>query len=803
MTKKAPWTPLQQDKLDEIATLFSKIFPSSEYGDLAEQIVPYWNQKLKEAWDNKEPAIKDLDLAYDTSDPLSRISEEVVAIVYADSVSHGDEPTLDTLDAFLDQHFPAIGGLHMLPACQVAEGRFNDGYFSQVVRDRIHPSFGSNERFARLMAKHYSMADFVLNHVDTDNPIFQDYLAGNDEAADCFFIFSEQEYQQRLDAGDFAKVFRPRPFPLFTIFRRNPTDPDILSKTIQERVEMACERLSPWNVDPELVALFSIFAKVKNDQMLLDDEAALLQSAVDHLRSKGVEVENLFTVSAIQETQNTPWIFTPTIQNLSDLLKGMGWEPDQAQDLAQAYQALDAEIFGEPIRALTTFSHVQVDLNTATLAGLKLLADDFSWYLSMDFNMLRLDAANFAFKAWGTTCFGLPQVSWLMKVLYSSMDSVSPRMVANLEVNDQLSSVLTQMSDKTAPPPMMYDFHLSGITPSVFNLEDCSILPRIFEMIDRYDVPSTSIRFSLAESHDGKSVRGSMDILTIAERQALADTVQAGGGRVKFKSVRARFLTEAEWERISTECDLDRSALDARIFLKEDGGYALIDEIQDEAALLKQLDVDAESNKAIKFLLNKLLHGREPYELCCSTRDALTLLDNEDLETERYLSFYTLAFALMGRNVKSVYFNDLLGLPNDTERMGKTGELRDLKRTKSDRDQLAQQLQDSSSFTARVAPGMNALIELVNEDPALGCQGSEAQVLQNEGLPRQVAALRCHHGDEETFVLVNLSAQSQRIEMKEFQSTSLTDRLTGQDFPLKDGQLKLTMAPYQRLWLKA
>ena len=57
-------------------------------------------------------------------------------------------------------------------------------------------------------------------------------------------------------------------------------------------------------------------------------------------------------------------------------------------------------------------------------------------------------------------------------------------------------------------------------------------------------------------------------------------------------------------------------------------------------------------------------------------------------EAKRYLAFYTLAFALMGRNVKSIYFNDLLGLPNDYDRFNESGELRDLKRTKSDVQQL-------------------------------------------------------------------------------------------------------------------
>ena len=112
------------------------------------------------------------------------------------------------------------------------------------------------------------------------------------------------------------------------------------------------------------------------------------------------------------------------------------------------------------------------------------------------------------------------------------MDSVSPRMVPNLEVNAPLSSVLMQMADKQAPPPMMYDFHLASMLPAVFNREDSRPLIEIFNLIDRYDIPHESIRFSLDESHDGKSVNGSGGadpLLTYEQRRALVNLVKTNG----------------------------------------------------------------------------------------------------------------------------------------------------------------------------------------------------------------------------------------------------------------------------------
>jgi hypothetical protein len=169
-------------KLGEIQTLFSELYPSDEYGGLAARIGQYWISKLKEIWTEKPERIKTKDLKYTPKDPLSRIEQKTVVISYADSVRKAEEPTLVSLDTSLKSHFPAIRGLHMLPPCEISEELFNDGGFSQVRRDRIHGTYGTNAQFADMMEKFYSMTDLVLNHVDIEHPKFQQYLAGDDQA---------------------------------------------------------------------------------------------------------------------------------------------------------------------------------------------------------------------------------------------------------------------------------------------------------------------------------------------------------------------------------------------------------------------------------------------------------------------------------------------------------------------------------------------------------------------------------------------------------------------------------------------
>lgn len=731
------WKPLAESRTGRIAVLFAELYPVKEYGDLAARISAYWLEMLGRVWAGKPDRIRQKDLAYDPGDPLSRIQQKTVVIAYADSVHAPGEKTLVTLDRFLSRHFPAAGGLHVLPACAMAEDRFNDGGFSQISRNAIHPRFGTNRDFEQLMGKYYSMADFVLNHVDIEHAAFQAFLHGDDAAGDCFYIFSEAQYNQRLAAGDFDMIFRPRPFPLFTIFRRRPEDAGYAGMNIQEKISAMSALLAPDHLPEPIIGILSIFDKIKNDQMLLDNDYAHLVRFHNYLKQQANPApDTVLTISKIQETRHTPWIFINTIQTRADLLAVLGYDAETAARCAGRYERCDAAVFGEPVRALTTFSHVQVDLNTGTYAGLKLLADDLSWYLGMDLDMLRLDAANFAFKKWKTTCFGLPEAETLMQIIYLSMDCVSPRMAANLEVNNTLGAVLTQMTGPGDPPPMMYDFHLASLAPAVFNTANARILERIPDLIRRYDPPKTSIRFSVVESHDGKSVRGSLDLLRPGERAALAETVTANNGKIKYR---------------------------------------------------------------------KGPHGLEPYELCVSTRDALTRLDDPGLEADRFLAVYTLAFALMGRNVKSIYFNDLAGLPNDIARTNETGEFRDIKRTRSDAAALSALLEDPDAVSHRISRGINQLIAMVDADPALSPRGEEAAILTSDN--PAVAVVYDHCETHRTWVIINLTRHPQPLTVNltppdPDPSDILFDQITGGQITLLNGTCVTELKPFERLWLK-
>ncbi len=806
------WHPLDEDLLDDIDDLFGEILPESEYGRLAFDIADYWIERLEQTWANKPPRIKERDLAYEPDDPLSRIFPCTVVIAYPDSVFRENEASLVSLERFLDDYVPSAKGLHILPACRIAENRFNDGYFSQIERNAIHDRFGTNETFSRLAEKYFSMADFVLNHVDIQNPNFQAFLEGDEDAGRCFYVYSEAQYQKLKDAGAFDDIFRPRPFPLFTIFRRCPVDDIFDQMTFEQRCAAVSDILAPDFIDPAIIRIFTIFEKMKNDQMLLDHDYGHITAFREYLKKNDIDPDTLFCLSQTQESAHPPYIFKKGIDTRADLLSAAGYGPDTAKRIARRYETYDHAVFGEQVRAMTTFSHVQVDVNTSTLEGLKMLADDFSWYLGLDLNMLRLDAANYAFKKFHTTCFGLPEVRKLMKILYLSMECVAPRIVANLEINDRLGVVLSQMADKEAPPPMIYDFHLPCMLPVIFNTNNTGIIKRAFDFIRRFDIPKQSIRFSIAESHDGKSVRGSMDLLTFSERWMLAEIVTQNNGRIKYKTVPAGKCSASEFREICRETGIQYTNAVNRLFRRSPAAATdelILDQgIKTTAHLFRALGIKPDAPGqygALRFFADKVLNGREPYELCCSTIDSMVRIGDEKMEARRFLGFYTLAFALMGRNVKSIYFNDLPGLPNDLERMAKTGEYRDIKRTRSRFSDLAEKITGNDGLHPTIASGIASLIAIVDNDIALHPRGNEAEPIFS-GNPA-VAVIHNHYKNHRSLAIVNTANEKQTI-AADISATGTkpdsrwTDRFTRHSYPL-DGQfLSIDLSPYSYHWLK-
>jgi glycosidase len=128
-----------------------------------------------------------------------------VLITYGDMIQQGDEPPLQVLKRFVDQHFAgAISYIHILPFCPYSS---DDGFSVKDYR-AVNPALGEWRDIQALGQGFRLMFDLVLNHVSAKSRWFTDYVAG---VSPFRHYFIEMDPQTDLSA-----VMRPRNLPLLT-----------------------------------------------------------------------------------------------------------------------------------------------------------------------------------------------------------------------------------------------------------------------------------------------------------------------------------------------------------------------------------------------------------------------------------------------------------------------------------------------------------------------------------------------------------------------------------------------------------
>jgi len=162
----------------------------------------------------------------------------------------------------------------------------------------------------------------------------------------------------------------------------------------------------------------------------------------------------------------------------------------------------------------------------------------------------------------------------------------------------------------------------------------------------------------------------------------------------------------------------------------------------------------------------------------------------------------------MGRHVKSVFFNDLMGLKNDHKLVEQTGELRNIKRTKSDRNALERLVGEEKNSEHRIARKMNNTIALVDADPACHPRGNEAVVTVPPAQPA-IALVHNSRRHHHTLVVVNTGDKDCRITIDPADygldnGEDLVDHIRGKRLPGTPGagNITLEIEPFGRLWLK-
>jgi sucrose phosphorylase len=393
----------------------------------------------------------------------------------------------------------------------------------------------------------------------------------------------------------------------------------------------------------------------------------------------------------------------------------------------------------------TTFSADQIDLNFANPDLLLDVVEILLLYVEKGADLIRLDAIAYLWKEIGTPCIHLPQTHRVVQLLRAILDAVAPHVLLVTETNVPHEENVSYFGNGSDEAQMVYQFSLAPLLLNAFHTGDAGHLLR---WADALQNPSRSATFfNFTASHDGIGVRPAEGILDAQEFQALADRAQAHGGFVSYKT-------------------------------NSDG-------------------------------------TQSPYELNISYFDALSdpaklKAEGVEVQVDRFIASQAIMLALAG--VPGIYVHSLLGSRSWREGVEKTGRYRTINREKLRRDELEAELAQSGKLRRRVFERYVHLLRTRTSQRAFHPNGAQKILFGN---PALFALLRSSprgeappHKREHIICIHNVSDQNQAFqadlaELGVPYSGAPRDLLTGERHPLDErGQLRLTVAPYQVLWLK-
>jgi len=388
----------------------------------------------------------------------------------------------------------------------------------------------------------------------------------------------------------------------------------------------------------------------------------------------------------------------------------------------------------------TTFSTDQIDLNFANPEVLLTIIEVLLLYVEKGAEIIRLDAIAYLWKEIGSACIHLPQTHRVVQLIRAALDAVAPHVLLITETNVPHEENVSYFGDGANEAQMVYQFPLAPLVLNAFHSGDAR---HLLEWADGLEAPSeTATFFNFTASHDGIGVRPAEGILDGAEFQELADKARAHGGFVSFKT-------------------------------NPDG-------------------------------------SQSPYELNISFFDALSdpakvAEEGREVQVRRFMASQAIMLSLAG--VPGIYAHSLLGSRSWPEGVEQTGRYRTINREKLHHAELKRALADPTSLRHEVFYRYCHLLRLRRSQRALHPNGPQKVLAGNCAL---FALLRSSpDGQEHLLCIHNVSDQEQpfQADMGKLgvpHSGALEDLVFPTRHPVgEDGRLRVSVAPYQVLWLRA
>ena len=713
---------------------------------------------------------------------------------------------------------------------------FNDGGFSQKTRAVVDPRYGTTADIGRLCGGYAVMLDFVVNHLDIENPVLEAFRQGEGDGS-AFIIITPAEYEKLKRERILEKTFRPRPYPLFTGMRKLPVGkgrrtpaqgtagasvPGLGIRDTEDEMNRLFEAEGLRPLDPRVVSFLVFAFKVRNDQGLTAEDRRAFTAFQGYLEEHGIGEERLYRESSVQPLQHV--LHGRAAEGTAGLLAAIGIEGEYAR----VFDRYEDEVFGERFFVYTTFSESQVDLNPTARAGFRMIIDDlFHLLASGELAMMRMDAIKYLWKEIGRSNFDMEEGNRLIEAIRLALRLAAPRVLPLDEVNSP-DPVVYEMGREGG---FAYIFGQVNAVPIAFNEETLSPIESFIDTMKSMCPPNLAL-FATLSTHDGRSVQGlgvqrTDGHASIEQLYSLMDVVETRGGKPQYRSVTAGEIPQDTFRKICSEAGLDERKV-KRLFTPESRSKGTALRLKKPAGsdrgllgeLVKATGRDPEdlgAIPAVDYLLEWVANGRTVYELGSTSRSAFRATDRdgkplsprEDAARFALAQLYVLT---MGQIVPAIYFNDLLGLENDMEGYKRSGKPRDLNRHKTYFPE-ARLDHPEDPFTSVYLGTINRILEVRTCDLAFypGSPDFEFKALSDTVFLNHPYARGSH-----SFILGNISGSRRAADLdlrslagmdekrlEGIEKTGLRNMLEGEDHRVGgDLRLELSLPPYGALWLK-
>ncbi|WP_350432811.1 sugar phosphorylase [Shewanella sp. H8] len=191
---------------------------------------------------------------------------------------------------------------------------------------------------------------------------------------------------------------------------------------------------------------------------------------------------------------------------------------------------------------------------------------------------------------------------------------------------------------------------------------------------------------------------------------------------------------------------------------------------------------------------------QKPYEMNIALFDALqgTTKGKDQWGMQRFVCAHTIMLALEG--IPGIYIHSLLGTRNDYEKLANTSHNRAINRHRWELEELALQLNDTSSDHSQVLTALTGLINIRTQQIAFHPNATQFTLhlgLQLFGFWRQ-----SRNRKQSIFCISNISDQVTDLPINELNliiAENWVDLLTGQ--PIEDTTQTMQLQPYQTVWI--